>query len=507
MVAAIGRRQIRAMGITKKKLREHLPSLSDVQVALAEKKLRNYIEQAWPILEPKQKFIGNWHIDCLCDHLEAVTQGHILRLLINMPPRHMKSLTVSVFWPTWEWGPGNTPQTRWLFSSYAQHLSTRDSVKCRRLITSPWYQQNWGDRYYLVGDQNEKTRYENNRTGYRVATSVGGMGTGEGGDRIIVDDPHNVLEGESDAQRNSVLAWWDESMSTRGNDPIRSARVIVMQRVHERDLSGHVLAEERGYVHVCLPARYSGKNRIKTNVPLANPWKDPRSKEGEPLWKKRYGEKALAELTKDMTEYSIAGQLQQEPTPRGGGMFKRENLRVVKAFRPDAVEKMVRYWDKAGTQDGGKRTAGVLMAKLKPGFVDYGFIVLDVKKGQWSAGKRELIIKDVAEFDGKAVEVWVEQEPGSGGKESAESTIKNLAGFVVHADRVTGSKESRAEPFAAQIEIRNVVFLDGDWTKGYMDELEKFSPGSAFKDQVDASSGAFAKLNVASKRAGSWGRR
>jgi len=208
------------------------------------------------VVEPATDYKDGWHIKAICDHLQAVTDGRIRDLLINVPPRHMKSLCVSVFWPTWVWT--RKPGVRWLFVSYAQRLSTRDSLKRRRLIQSPWYQKNWGPLYRLTGDQNEKTRFENSATGYCLATSVDGTNTGEGADVIVCDDPHNVRERESEVQRENVTTWWDEVMSTRLNDPNTGARVIVMQRVHEGDLSGHVL-NKGGWDHLCLPAEYEGE--------------------------------------------------------------------------------------------------------------------------------------------------------------------------------------------------------------------------------------------------------
>src|SRR5712692_11933357 len=191
--------------------------IPEIDKELATRSLLEFIEQAWPVLQPATPFVPSWHIDALCEHLEAITFGHIRNLLINIPPRHMKSLAVSVFWPCWEWI--RWPERRWLFSSYAETLSIRDSVQCRRLIQSPWYRQNWGDRFTLTSDQNEKRRFENNRSGYRIASSVGGSNTGEGGDRVVVDDPHNVNDAESDPVRQAALTWWDTVMSTRLNDP------------------------------------------------------------------------------------------------------------------------------------------------------------------------------------------------------------------------------------------------------------------------------------------------
>jgi len=221
----------------------------------AEESLHQFVQKAWHVVEPATEYIDGWHIKAICDHLAAVSDGRIRDLLINIPPRHMKSLTVAVFWPCWVWT--TRPGTRWLFSSYAQQLSTRDSVKCRRLIQSPWYRSNWGDAFTLTPDQNQKDRFENSRGGHRLATSVDGSNTGEGADIIVCDDPHNTREARSELRRENVRIWWDEVMSTRLNNPNTGARVIVMQRLHEADLAGHVLAKG-GYEHLCLPAYYEG---------------------------------------------------------------------------------------------------------------------------------------------------------------------------------------------------------------------------------------------------------
>lgn len=446
--------------------------------------LREFIRAGWPVCEPMTRYMHGWHIDAIGDHLEAVTRGEIRNLVINMPPRHMKSLSVSVFWPMWVWT--FQPETRWLFASYAESLAIRDSLKCRRLIQSPWYQRQWGDVFELAGDQNMKSRFENSRTGYRLATGVGGAATGEGGDYVVCDDPHKTNEAESDAMRENVLIWWDETMTTRLNDQKTGRKVIVMQRLHEDDLSGHVL-KQGGYELLCLPAEYEAQVYV-----TAIGWHDPRSQEEELLWPERFGRDEIDALKRALGPYGAAGQLQQRPVPRGGGMFKREWFKFVNSTRHDAQR--VRYWDKAGTEAGHGTTAhtcGVLIA-----YADGQFVVEDVVRGQWSSGEREAIIKQTAELDERIfghVRVYVEQEPGSGGKESAENTIRGLAGFAIQADRVTGSKEVRAEPFAAQCQGGNVSLLSADWNKEYLDHVCLF-PMGVYKDEVDASSGAFNKL-------------
>jgi predicted phage terminase large subunit-like protein len=286
---------------------------------MASRRLREFVRQAWPIVEPSTPFVPGWHIDAIVEHLEAVTYGQIRNLLMNVPPRHMKSLLVAVFWPAWEWI--RWPERRWLYSSYGAQLSIRDSIKCRRLIESPWYQHRWGDRFSLTSDQNTKGRFDNDRSGYRLATSVGGAATGEGGDRIICDDPHNVQEAESDAVRKVTLDWWDVVISTRVNDPKTAAKVVVMQRCHQQDLGGHLL-EQGGWEHLCLPAEYEGPGRA-TSIG----WSDPRTEQGELLWPDRFGPAEIESLKISLGSYAAAGQLQQRPSPAGGGMFKRHWFR------------------------------------------------------------------------------------------------------------------------------------------------------------------------------------
>jgi hypothetical protein len=246
------------------------PSLADILAEKAKRRLRDFVPLAWPVVEPATVFVPNWHIDAISEHLEAVSAGQIRRLIVNIPPRHMKSLMVSVFWPVWEWL--EHPERRWLFASYAEALAIRDSLKCRRIIESRRYQEllayvaatGASEAWRLTSDQNVKARFENDRTGYRMATSVGGSATGEGGDRIVIDDPHKVKEAESEAIRQGVLDWHDGTITTRFNDPKTGAEVVVMQRVHESDLTGHLL-DKGGWEHLCLPA--STSRRIRSSGP------------------------------------------------------------------------------------------------------------------------------------------------------------------------------------------------------------------------------------------------
>ena len=323
-------------------------SLRDMQLAhdrrRAEKSLSEFTKMAWHVIEPGTPYIGNWHLDTISEHLEAVTRGEIRNLLINVPPRHMKSIQVAVMWPVWVWM--TQPQYRWLFASYAISLSVRDSLKCRRLIESPWFQARWGHRFALTGDQNAKTFFENDKSGYRFATSVGASTTGHGGDILVVDDPHNSMEAQSDTMRETTLEWWDQAMSTRLNNPKTGCKVIVMQRLHESDLSGHVL-KQGGWDHLCLPAQFEKGRRSKTT--LGN--YDPRTEDGELLWKGRFGIKEIDELKVQLGEYGTSGQLQQRPSPAAGGIIKRDWFNLLPAEDPlPKLMYVVQSYDTAFTE-------------------------------------------------------------------------------------------------------------------------------------------------------------
>lgn len=448
--------------------------------------LPEFTKQAWSILEPGTAYVDGWHIGAVCEHLTACSQGHIKNLIINIPPRHMKSLSAAVFWPMWEWTW--KPETRWLFSSYAANLSTRDSLKCRQLVESPWYQKNWGSVFQLASDQNQKTRFENTRRGYRIATSVGGLGTGEGGDRIIVDDPHSVKLAESDLQRETTVDWWRTTMSTRWNNPETVVKVIVMQRLHEKDLTGEMLAEEFGYEHLCLPARYDPHHPTKSRTSLH--FQDPRTKEGELLWPERVNEEELTRLETQLGEYGTAGQLQQRPAPKGGGTFKTDKITVI-AAPPAQVKTRLRWWDTAASE-AGDYTAGVLLS------IDANNLttIEDVQMFRLEPGARDARIRQTVELDGRTVPQWFEQEPGSGGKAQVQAFVRMLQGFPVFYEPTSGNKEVNAGPFSAQVNAGNVQIVVTDANrkdvKLFLSQLEQF-PNGAHDDGPDAASKAYNK--------------
>ena len=305
-----------------------------------------FVRYYWRVLEPETPLVDGWPLWAMCEHLEAVTFGEITRLLINVPPGFMKSLLVDVFWPAWEWGPINRTHYRYVAFSYSASLTERDNDRFRSLITHRSYQELYGPlktrvqhgeavNQVGVGLRNKTTlKVMNTHTGWKLASSVSGIGTGERGDRIIIDDPHNVKESESDTVREETVRWFRESISSRFNDLETGALIIIMQRVHYDDVSGVILALGFDYCHLMIPWEYDSSrqfddagNVMRTKVVG---WVDPRhddddaeANDGEPAWPERFSVNAMARTKAEVGPYAWAGQYQQSPTPRGGGIFER----------------------------------------------------------------------------------------------------------------------------------------------------------------------------------------
>jgi len=454
----------------------------------AEDSLKEYSRQAWYIVEPVTEFQDNWHIDAICEHLEAVSKGEIRKLLINVPPRHMKSLLTSVFWMTWTWI--KKPALRWVFVSYDGALSVRDSRKSRNIIKSKWYQERWEDKFKLAGDQNLKTRFENDKTGHRIASSVSGGSTGKGGDIIVADDPHNVKEARSDNKRETVLTWWDEVMSSRLNDPKNSARVIIMQRIHEHDLSGHVL-EQGGYEHLCLPAEYEPSRKSITCIG----WEDPRAKQGELLWPDRFGPKEIEDKKKELGSFGYAGQMQQSPQPAGGGMIKQSYFK----YYSERTSSYILY-------DGNDKK--IIHKKKCKMFQTIDTALKDKETNCYTAigtwiltPDNELLLYNVFRERLQVPDQWPEikkqrqrynrllfqavedKASGTGIIQAARKEGKPLKKLKADTDKV-----SRAFDISLMYENGMVYHLsNATWLTDYENEMTKFPKGE-FDDQVDMAS-------------------
>jgi len=289
-----------------------------------EASLATFVKMAWEQVEPGQPYVHGWHIDFIAEHLEAMVDGQEIdgkpynRLLINVPPGTMKSMLIGVFMPAWIWGPCNLPSTRFLCASHSQELAVRDNMRMRRLITSEWFQERW-PHVKLTNDQNQKTKFENTATGWRQATSAGSI-TGARADFVIIDDAHSVEGANSDQQRQTTVDWFLEAVPTRVNNPDRSSIIVVMQRLHQGDIAGEILDKQLGYDHIMLPMLYDPLRDLPTKLGYT----DIRQTAGELLFPERFPQDVVDRDRKIMGEYAFAGQMQQEPAPRGGGIIRSE---------------------------------------------------------------------------------------------------------------------------------------------------------------------------------------
>ena len=321
----------------------------------AEDSFYEFVKQCWPLVEGTNPFVGGWAIQAICEHLQAVMTRDIRFLIINAPPRTGKSTILSVMFAAWVF-LHNTHE-RFLYSSYSHNLSMRDSVRCRRIIESDWYQLRWGDKFCLLEDQNTKIKFDNDKSGYRMCTSQNSTATGEGGSILILDDPNNAQDLQSDVVLESRNLWYSGTWSTRMNDATRDCRIIMQQRLSEKDISGFVMDNdtEKMWTRLILPMEFESQRRCKTiMLPGTDKvWEDPRKVEGELLCPDRFGPIELAQLKAALgSQYRIAGQLQQRPAPEEGGIIKKHWYKWWKYSLPPKIEHVIQSWDTAlGAKD------------------------------------------------------------------------------------------------------------------------------------------------------------
>jgi predicted phage terminase large subunit-like protein len=448
-----------------------------VEREACKRSLVTFIKRAWHVLEPGQPYLHGWHMDAMAEHLEAVTAGDINRLLINVPPGTMKSMCVSVFWPAWEWGPRGLSHLRFIGASHEEGLATRDSMKMRHLVQSEWYQRLWPTPF--MGDQNQKTYFQNANTGWRQSCPVGSM-TGKRGDRVVWDDPHSVEDAHSVAQLETANRIFRETLPTRLNNPDKSAIIIVMQRLNQKDISGEITSSGLGYEHLCLPMEFEAPRE-----PTSLGFVDPRTEPGELLFPARFPRHVVDRDKKVMGDYAVAGQFQQRPAPAAGGIIKPDMMPIVDAI-PATVVEWCRGWD-LGASLKGDYTAGPLMGRLADG----RYIIADVVRDRLESHQRDALLKNTADRDGRGrVKQSIPQDPGQAGKSQVQSFALLLAGHNVHFSPETGDKVTRATPMASQINVGNVMLLRGPWNTAFVDECRLF-PNGTYDDQIDGAARAF----------------
>lgn len=273
-----------------------------------------FTQKVFKTVSPNDDYFHNWHIDLITEYLLACKNGEIKRLIINIPPRHLKSISVAVSFPAWLLG--HNPSEQIMCASYSAELAFKHSQDCRLIIESDWY-KNLFPETVLVDDQNTKRKFVTTKRGFRIATSVGGTATGEGGNFLIVDDPLSAMQAQSEVARDTANSWFDQTFSSRLNDPKTGVIIVIMQRLHENDLTGHLLAKG-GWEHLCLPLiaekdEHLEKGRISVDRKI-----------GDLLHSSRIDEQEIQRIKTEMGAYTFAGQYQQNPSPQGGGDFRKE---------------------------------------------------------------------------------------------------------------------------------------------------------------------------------------
>lgn len=461
------------------------PEVEDLLVSLQHAEAR---EDFWCYrMAMNPKLIEGWWQIEVAAHLQRFVvdffAGKRPKLVLQAPRQHGKSTQVQ---DLVSWLLGLDPSINVIFTSYSERLGIRANLKLQRNFATAAYQSIFPDTKMpeLGREIGSKQRNHNmieflGTEGSFRNTTVGGRVTGESLDLGIVDDPiKGREEASSEIIRDKTWEWFTDDFM--GCFSQRAALLVICTRYHVDDPVGRMIETMPGLKILRYPA-FAEKDELYR-------------KQGEPLFPELKSKEFLEERRKVLTQAGFMSIYQQTPIIVGGGAFPIEKFQIQKFIPTKDIKRSVRYWDKAGTEAGGAHTAGVLMHLLK----DHTILLSDVKRGQWSSSKREHIIKQTTEIDAasfKSYKIYVEQEPGSGGKESAENTIKNLLGYVVEADKVTGDKETRAEPYAAQVQAGNVALLAGEWNRDYLNEAEQF-PSGKYVDQVDASSGAFNKLTL-----------
>jgi predicted phage terminase large subunit-like protein len=437
-----------------------------------------FFKAAWIVVEPARPLSTNWHHKYICDLLQEECERVIAQkpktkdVIINVPFRSTKSLIVTVMFPVWAWI--KSPKLRFITSSYSATLSIELATKSRDIIFSDWFKRRWGDVFHIKKDQNLKERYENNHVGMRRATSVGGTVTGQGGDFLIVDDPLSPQMASSATERDNANEWYRTTFYSRLNQPDIGVRIIIMQRVHEDDLTGFLLGKDTRlkYKHICIPAK-SGDGNIKPKY-LEKFY----NKDTQLFWEDRFSQRTLDDYRSALGSYGYAGQLQQTPTPLDSGMIHKDWFKVDRYRVEDSVVNFV--IDPAYTADQ-KNDPSALLA--------YTY-----KDNRWQIVDCVNVYKEFPDLV-KFIQQWVAKngytnrsriyvEPKASGKSIVQTLVRETGLNVKEDKPPTKDKVARVSDVSASLESGRVSILNGDWNDEFLDQLAKF-PAAKHDDMVD----------------------
>lgn len=454
------------------------PIQEALEKKLCELSFYEFFKKAWHIIEPSIPLSTNWHHKYLCDILQEEAQRinenrpKTKDIVINIPFRSTKSILVTVMFPVWTWIMN--PKLRFITASYSADLSIEHATRSRDIITSDWFKDRWGDIFHIKKDQNLKARYENNFMGVRRATSVGGTVTGQGGDFLIVDDPVSPQHAASEIERENANEWYRTTFYSRLNNPLTGVRIVIMQRIHENDLSGFLIGHESRmkYKHICIPAELS--NDLKPTALEDN------YDENGLFWSDRFSRTILDDYKQALGSYGYAGQLMQTPTPINSGMIKAD------WFKIDSTK----YLDEKTVVDFVIDPAYTANEKNDPS----ALLAYTFRDNKWQIVDCINVYKEFPDLI-KFIQQWVVKngysnrsrvyvEPKASGK-SIVQTLKKETGLNVREDKPPSKdKVARVQDISASLESGRVSLVRGKWNEEFLNQLVRF-PAAKHDDMVD----------------------
>jgi predicted phage terminase large subunit-like protein len=455
-------------------------ALRFIRAEKAKRSLLEFVRQAWMFIEPGMGFVEGWHHSAICEHLEAVSRGELRKLVISVPPEHSKSTCVAKCWPAWGWV--NNPSFDWLFSSYSAQRAVGDSVDCRRIIDSYWYRKNWAHIFHLTSDQNQKTRFTNSKGGQRISMGLLGAGTGEHADAVVCDDPHSIRDQWSPKRLEAAMQTWDQVMTRCINDPKTSRHVIIMQRLHHKDLAAHCL-KQGGYEYLCLPTEHDPLRSKVTSIG----WKDPRKKKGELLWPGRFGIAEVKDAKTRLGARGFSSQHQQNPTQEEGAIFKREKFKYY-ANDPRKIagqmDQVIQSWDMAFKDlESGSKVAGHVWGRKGA-----DRFLLDRECEHLDFTQSIEAVEKMSERWPMATAKIIEDK--ANGPAVINSLARKVTGLIPWPPKgqPMGSKIARAYASQPEVEAGNVWLPDPNmhpWVPEFVEYCVAF-PGGEYDDDIDA---------------------
>jgi predicted phage terminase large subunit-like protein len=437
-----------------------------------------FFKAAWIVVEPAVPLSTNWHHKYICDTLQEECERIIRQepktkdIIINVPFRSTKSLIVTVMFPVWAWI--KSPKLRFITSSYSATLSIELATKSRDIIFSDWFKKRWEDVFHIKKDQNLKERYENNHIGMRRATSVGGTVTGQGGDFLIVDDPLSPQMANSATERDNANEWYRTTFYSRLNQADIGVRIIIMQRVHEDDLSGFLLDRETrlNYKHICIPATNTDGNiKPKSLEKFYN-------KDTGLFWEDRFSQKVLDDYKNALGTYGYAGQLQQTPTPLDSGMIHRDWFRIDRFRKDEAIVNFI--IDPAYTANQ-KNDPSALLAYT---YTENKWQIVDCVNVRKEFPELVKFIPEWVQKNGYTNKSRIYVEPKASGKSIVQTLVRETGLNVKEDKPPTKDKVARVSDISASLESGRVSLLNGKWNEEFLDQLTKF-PAAKHDDMVD----------------------